>query len=464
MTIEPLGITVLTNDEGEFTLQIASSQSISFSVEPNPAFPFNTTPNPIIFDPETAITTSLEFGLSNEVPYFGICVDLYPNGNGFLCNALANHSICYRNMGSLPLDGIVELEYDPLFQGHSEVTPIDSANGNIVYMSFENLQPGQMFFYDVDLLTPTVNLIGEYVTSHARITGFYNGDQVAYGEKTLEMEITCAYDPNDKQAFPLGYTDDHLLLQETEQEFLVRFQNTGNAPAQNIRIQDTLDVNFDIESFKLMANSHSVMTTIDPETRLIDFYFENIQLPDSFNNEPESHGLISYKITPLANLPVGTVLENTAFIYFDNNEPIITNTTWTTIHECGGESEFSVETALICDEAQFNLSSLYPFVESHIWEIDGLQMGNSSSLTTSLPEPSILDITLIASNPLCEESTTIAHEITGLEAIDPCRADFNCDGDRNSIDLLDFLSDFGCSAECGKDINNDGIVSSNDLL
>ncbi|MGB0425144.1 MAG: DUF7619 domain-containing protein, partial [Flavobacteriales bacterium] len=273
VTIEPLGITVLTNDEGEFTLQIASSQSISFSVEPNPAFPFNTTPNPIIFDPETAITTSLEFGLSNEVPYFGICVDLYPNGNGFLCNALANHSICYRNMGSLPLDGIVELEYDPLFQGHSEVTPIDSANGNIVYMSFENLQPGQMFFYDVDLLTPTVNLIGEYVTSHARITGFYNGDQVAYGEKTLEMEITCAYDPNDKQAFPLGYTDDHLLLQETEQEFLVRFQNTGNAPAQNIRIQDTLDVNFDIESFKLMANSHSVMTTIDPETRLIDFYF-----------------------------------------------------------------------------------------------------------------------------------------------------------------------------------------------
>ncbi|MGB1031771.1 MAG: FG-GAP repeat domain-containing protein, partial [Flavobacteriales bacterium] len=273
LTIEPLGITVITNDEGEFTFDLASSQALTFSVQFNPTFPFNTTPNPVIIDPATASSTALEFGVSNEAPLFGICIDLYPSGNGFLCNDWSNHNICYRNMGNVPIDGIVELEYDALFQGHSEVTPIDSVNGNIVYMSFQNLQPGQMFFYDVNLNTPTVDHIGEFVTSHARVTGFFEGNQVAYGEKTLEMEIACAYDPNDKQAFPLGYTDDHLLLQETEQEFLVRFQNTGNAPAQNVRIQDTLDVNFDIESFKLMANSHSVMTTIDPETRLIDFYF-----------------------------------------------------------------------------------------------------------------------------------------------------------------------------------------------
>lgn len=356
------------------------------------------------------------------------------------------------------------MEYDALFQGHSEVTPIDSVNGNIVYMSFENLQPGQMFFYDVDLLTPTVDHIGEYVSSHARVTGFFEGNQVAYGEKTLEMEIACAYDPNDKQAFPLGYTDDHLLLQETEQEFLVRFQNTGNATAQNIRIQDTLDMNFDIESFKLMANSHSVMTTIDPETRLIDFYFENIQLPDSFNNEPESHGLISYKITPLADLPVGTVLENTACIYFDNNEPIITNTTWTTIHECGNEASIVANTVLVCNEPQLQFDSSYPWVESWSWEMNDavVSTSNNHSFLPTLNEE--YSITLTANNPLCSETASLNYVSADLDNIDPCRADFNCDGQRNSIDLLDFLSDFGCSAECGKDINNDGIVSSNDLL
>ena len=239
--IEPLGVTLFTNDYGEFSFDHSGSQSLTFSVELTPIFPFSSTSNPITLDPLSDTDLTLEFGVAKEFPEFDVFVDIYPNGNGFLCNDWSNHIICYRNMGNVAIDGIVELEYDPLFQGHAEVTPIDSVNGNTVYMSFENLLPGQMFFYDVDLLTPTVDFIGEYIASYARVTGFYQGQEVAYGEQTLEMEIACAYDPNDKQAFPIGYTDDHLLLQETEQEFLIRFQNTGNAPAQDIRIQDTLD-------------------------------------------------------------------------------------------------------------------------------------------------------------------------------------------------------------------------------
>ncbi|MEO0404598.1 MAG: VCBS repeat-containing protein, partial [Bacteroidota bacterium] len=360
--VEPLGLTVITNDLGEFSFDVVGAQTLSFSVDVNNVFPYPSTPSPVWINlNNNPPSTHLEFGLTSDLPEFAVCVDFYPSGNGFLCNDWTNHNICLRNMGNVTIDGVVEVEYDLLFQGHQEITPISFEEGNIVQMTFENLQPGQMFFYDIGLITPTADHIGEFVVSTARVTGFYEGEQVAYGEKILEMEILCAYDPNDKQAFPLGYTDDHLLLQETEQEFLVRFQNTGNAPAQDVRIQDTLDINFDIESFRLMANSHSAMTTIDPETRLIDFFFEDIQLPDSTNNEPESHGLVSYKVTPLPDLPVGTVLENTAYIYFDNNEPIITNTTWTTIHECGGEAEFVSETALVCDEVQVNFDSSYPW-------------------------------------------------------------------------------------------------------
>ncbi|MGB1033229.1 MAG: DUF7619 domain-containing protein, partial [Flavobacteriales bacterium] len=350
-------------------------------------------------------------------------------------------------MGNVAIDGIVELEYGALFQGHSEVTPIDSVNGNIVYMSFENLQPGQMFFYDVNLNTPTVDHIGEFVTSHARVTGFFEGNQVAYGEKTLEMEIACAYDPNDKQAFPLGYTDDHLLLQETEQEFLVRFQNTGNAPAQDIRIQDTLDDNFDLSSFRLMANSHSVMTTIDPQTRVIDFFFEDIQLPDSVNNEPESHGLISYKITPLPNRLLGTVLENTAYIYFDNNEPIITNTTWTTIHECGGESVFSIDPLIGCDDVRFDLIHEYNLIEQFSWEMNGELESNEEFALYSipLPLPEEIEFTFLATNPLCEESTTINYQTEQIDFPATCVGDFNCDGLINSPDLLSFIGDFSCT-------------------
>jgi hypothetical protein len=54
-------------------------------------------------------------------------------------------------------------------------------------------------------------------------------------------------------------------------------------------------------------------------------------LPDSNTNEPASHGYIRYKIKQKANNPIGTKIKNTAYIYFDFNDPVITNTTLNTI-------------------------------------------------------------------------------------------------------------------------------------
>jgi hypothetical protein len=50
-------------------------------------------------------------------------------------------------------------------------------------------------------------------------------------------------------------------------------------------------------------------------------------LPDSASDYEGSMGYFQYRIKPLANLPLGTQIENTAYIYFDYNAPIITNTT-----------------------------------------------------------------------------------------------------------------------------------------
>ena len=405
ITVEALGQTYITNDQGNFIANIGTEPQALFELTENPVFPFNTTDNPQIFDTSTATSTHLSFGVSSEEPDFAICIDLYPSGNGFLCNDYANHNICFRNMGNVPIDGIVEVAYDELFQGHQEVTPIDSVVGNNVYMSFENLLPGEMFFYDIDLLTPTVDHIGEYITSYARIYGYYEENQVAFGEQELTMEITCAYDPNDKQAFPLGYTDAHWLLPETEQEFLVRFQNTGNAPAQDVRIQDTIDVNYDLSTLRIVANSHSVMTTINEETRVVDFFFQDIQLPDSVNNEPDSHGLVSYKITPYADLPVGTELNNTAFIYFDNNDAIVTNTTWTTIHECGGEAAFEASEITTCIGEEVSFTSVYEQVEDYQWNIDSTPETSDSALIRTFDQAGEYIIQLVAENPLCQEST-----------------------------------------------------------
>ena len=58
----------------------------------------------------------------------------------------------------------------------------------------------------------------------------------------------------------------------------------------------------------------------------VHFNFVNINLVDSTTNAEASKGYVSYRVKPLANLPLGTTIENTASIYFDFNTPIVTNT------------------------------------------------------------------------------------------------------------------------------------------
>ena len=57
---------------------------------------------------------------------------------------------------------------------------------------------------------------------------------------------------------------------------------------------------------------------------MVEWRFSNILLPDSTTNEALSHGLVSFRIKPMQPLFVGTEIANTANIYFDFNEPVIT--------------------------------------------------------------------------------------------------------------------------------------------
>lgn len=57
----------------------------------------------------------------------------------------------------------------------------------------------------------------------------------------------------------------------------------------------------------------------------------NILLPDSVNNEPASHGYISYKLNALSSLNLGDQLIDYANIYFDFNAPVLTENTVITV-------------------------------------------------------------------------------------------------------------------------------------
>ena len=339
-----------TNGEGYFQFPpvlLTTPQGIIEHNNDNLSFPFSTTDDPYSFDFENELP-EINFGVSNEIPYSSIYVEISPPGGFNLCDTTKSYNIYFRNEGNYPIDGTIEFKFDELFQGYTEITPIDSIVGDKFYLGFENLLPSQLVCYQIGLFTPTVDYIGEILTLEANAYGYFDGQEIASGEEIIDQEHVCSYDPNDKSVFPIGYTDEHFVQKDSLLEFLIRFQNTGNAPAQNIWIRDTIDVNLDLNTFQLRANSHLVNLSLDHDTREAVFFFEDIQLPDSVNNEPESHGMVSYKIRENQGTPLLTTIENTAAIYFDNNPPIITNTTWSTTYDCSlFEVSFTDDGALL---------------------------------------------------------------------------------------------------------------------
>ncbi|MEM7573385.1 MAG: T9SS type A sorting domain-containing protein [Bacteroidota bacterium] len=148
----------------------------------------------------------------------------------------------------------------------------------------------------------------------------------------LCLENIGAYDPNDKQALPRGIGEEHYIEANTPLEYLIRFQNTGTDTAFNIRIEDQISEYLDPATIVPGASSHPYRMEVK-EDGLLNFHFENIMLPDSNVNLEASNGFIQFSIKQLPDNPNNTVIENTAGIYFDFNDPVITNTVWHTIGE-----------------------------------------------------------------------------------------------------------------------------------
>lgn len=165
--------------------------------------------------------------------------------------------------------------------------------------------------------------------------GFIN--QFALGDEKPNYDLDCmanigAFDPNDKQGFPLGVGEQGFIRPGQSLDYLIRFQNTGTDTAFTVIIRDTLSEWLDPASIRPGTSSHPYAFNFSDENA-IQFVFSNIMLPDSNVNEPASHGFVRFSIRQRPDVPLGTAIRNSAGIYFDFNEPVITNTTLHTVQE-----------------------------------------------------------------------------------------------------------------------------------
>ena len=159
---------------------------------------------------------------------------------------------------------------------------------------------------------------------------FSTGFVSQFGEDDADpfVSIDCR-SSNDfsKAGFPLGVGEEHLIEPGQDIEYIILFRNTGTDTVHQVIIRDTLSALLDPASVIPGAASHPYTFELYGQGYL-KWTFHPIALPDSNVNAATSAGFVKFRVKQRDNLLAGAVITNTAAIYFDNEAPVLTNTTY----------------------------------------------------------------------------------------------------------------------------------------
>lgn len=271
------------------------------------------------------------------------------------------YKILFKNKGNVSQSGTVSLNFDDTVLDLLMALPSQSTQAvNSLVWNFTDLKPFEtkeiLITLNVNspMETPAVNN-GDLLKFSLVINSIKTDDTPIDNSFYLNQEVVGSFDPNDKTCLEGNTVTPNLIGEFVN--YIIRFENTGNYPAQNVVVKDVIDLTkFDINSLVPIDASHSFVTRISGQNK-VEFIFENINLPfvDTAND-----GYIAFKIKTLSSLVVGDSFTNEANIYFDYNFPILTNKVTSTFKTLGKpDFEFSNYFTLYPNPAEsfLNISS-----------------------------------------------------------------------------------------------------------
>ncbi len=271
-----------------------------------------------------------DFAMQPDTTFRDLCITFNPYG-WWLFGYTGSGSIVYQNKAFVPVNAVIKMSYDTILKySQSDVPPfaLDTVN-RLIEWQLASIPPRSQGTIQIQFQLPFP--IAPSFPIHNTLWILPDSADATPQNNIFKTNnlITGAYDPNDKQVSPNGVENDGRIgLADSVLTYRVRFQNTGTGPALKVVIIDTLDNDLNLMSFRPGLASHSFSTAL--EGNIATFTFANIMLPDSNTNEPESHGFVDFSVKKKAGLGYGTVIDNSASIYFDFNEPIKTNTVTST--------------------------------------------------------------------------------------------------------------------------------------
>jgi len=400
--VSPANFTGYSNYNGLINYNTQTQDTIDYEVSSSHIGWSATTTNPYQFTLDTANNTmdTLLFGFYPNSIIQDINLDIISNSTQCVANNLIWLNI--NNIGTDTVNGNYTFHIPSELEFVSCSQYYDSIVNNNIYFSFDSLNLFETITFPIQLQPVSSGIIniGDTITYTAELDLYSIDNQfISTYNDTIEYAVVCSYDPNIKLSFPNRSIASELIQPIDSLEYIIHFQNTGNAAAVDITITDTLSSKFDLSTFKSSSSSHQPSVSIDSD-RILTFQFDNIMLPDSNSNEPLSHGFVKFEINLIENLPPHDTITNAANIFFDFNAPIITNTALNVI-DC----------YIIPQHADFTLinyeihSNLNDHNYTYIWTFNSDTLLNENS--NYIPSQGNGEYTLIVSNEYqCETNST----------------------------------------------------------
>ena len=234
----------------------------------------------------------------------------------------AQYKVVYKNKGNQTLSGNVTFGYNDnvLDFVSSSVAPDLQATGLLTY-DYTNLLPfeNRSFYITIHVNGPTdtqpVN-IGDQLDFTSAVNPLTGDENPADNTFQYSQTVVGSFDPNEIECLEGNIVSPAEIGNYLH--YVINFENTGTADAENIVVRDVIDTTqFDVDSLQLLNSSAPVTAKLTGN--IAEFIFQNVNLHSG------GHGNILIKIKSKNTLVQGDTVSKKANIYFDYNAPINTN-------------------------------------------------------------------------------------------------------------------------------------------
>ena len=315
------GQTVYTGQLGSYVFSVISGSHLIQSTSLNNYWTL--TPSEIELNTDSIISyySGLDFAIIAEDSTQDLRISvstLLPPRPGFEYQYHAT----VKNVGTTLSEGRLIILIDPEVDTLSVWPSVTAGILDTLVWNFGNLAPFESTSLVINTAISPATPLGSSVQSYFEVQ--VNGadenpnDNATFFEET----VVGSYDPNDKLCDLEGGNE--LSDIQEGMTYTIRFQNTGTFYAQDVRVVDTISQYLDFESIETLGASHDYFVQ-RRSPNVIEWIFPSIFLPDSLADFEGSQGFVTFKVLPRQQFGSGASIDNSASIYFDFNEPIITD-------------------------------------------------------------------------------------------------------------------------------------------